>query len=50
MVRSSPTREMQTEDTTFDFLGIIEEEILENKTIPIMRSTSSNRTSDLDTR
>ena len=41
---------MKTDDATFDILGIIEEEILENKTIPTMRSTSSNRASDLDTR
>ena len=50
MVRSSPTREMKTEDTTFDILGIIEEEILEEKRIPNIRSTYITRTIDIDTR
>ena len=44
---SSPTREMITGDTTFGILGIIEEDILENKRNPFMRSTSTNLTSDL---
>ena len=50
MFRSSPTREMKNEDTSFDIIGIIEGEILENRRIPTMRSTSNNRTSDIDTR